>query len=89
LPSDILLIRVSIFPLIGLTVTSERFRITCTARRKELVPTIAPDFIVFKVVPSEEIKISFATSLFGMQAKSKFSSILDGTSFRLWIAKSI
>ena len=61
----------------GLTVTSERFLITWTARRRELVPTIAFDFIESKVVPSEEIKTSFTVSLLGIQAKTSLDSSVN------------
>ena len=77
------------FPRIGLTITSDLLRIICTALLKELVPITAPGLMVSRVLPSAEINTSLTVSRFGIHEIIKFSSSLEGTSFRLCTAKSI
>ena len=85
---DTFFILVSMFPRIGLTITSGLRLLTCTARRSELVPITAPALMSSKDELSNEIKISFAASRFGIHAKIRVASSSVGTSLRLCTAKS-
>ena len=82
-PSSTFLIRVSILPLTGFTITSGRLRVTCTARLKLLLPITEPDGISSISNPSLVISTSFTASRFGIQEIIRFGSSCDGTSFRL------
>ena len=79
---------VSTLPLIGLTSRSGLYLASCTARRRLLVPTTEPGASSLSFWPLSLTSTSFGLALFGMHATTSSSDRSDGTSFKLWTAKS-
>src|SRR5881628_2503361 len=79
---------VSTLPLIGLTLRSGLYLASCTARRRLLVPTTEPGASSLSFRPLSLTSTSFGLALFGMHATTSSSDRSDGTSFKLWTAKS-